>query len=239
MDLRTVSILAVVLLCLSTMLYHPTETFVSSGVCIYMFSTPNIVPEYTGISSKINEAYAKKWGYDFVHEITSVPDIKYVAWERVRMLQELLGKYSAVFYIDGDACFNDHTTSLDKFMAMKGDIVGSSDYPNGSCVMNAGTFLAKNTAWTREFADTWMSMKTDPRCLDFPFEQKAFSILYNENYRDAKNHVTILPATAMNSIYTDVISGKGSETFIVHLMSLKSDYRKRELEKIASRLNSS
>lgn len=205
-------------------------------VCIYMFSTPNILPQYAGIAAKINETYARAWGYDFVHEVSTVPDVKYVAWERVRMLTELLPKYSAVFYIDGDACFNDHSKSLDWLLAMPGDVVGSSDHPNGTCAINAGTFLAKNTPWSIDFARKWMSLKWDPRVLEFPFEQKAFNELYKENWNDMKEHVSILPAAAMNSVYTEVISGNAGDTFIVHFMSLDADYRRRELSKIAERL---
>lgn len=211
----------------------------SPRVCVFMLSTPEVVPKYTGIAAKINKVYCETHGYTFKHFIEPIPGGQgEIAWARVQKMRDLLadGTWDAVFYIDGDAVFNDHTISLAPWIQLQGDIIACNDRPNGVCVVNGGTMLLKNTAWTRAFLDKWQSMKSIPRYQQFAFEQKAFHDLYHSNWNTTKTKIHQRPAWEFNSVWYEVVTQRKRTGFVVHLMSSDAAYRRKEFCAIAQRL---
>lgn len=193
-------------------------------VLVLMFSTSQILG-YAKLSSFINHLYAKRHGYDFEHVIDD-NRVGRPVWQKVFLTKERLPAYDAVFWIDSDAIFNTQDTPLDEWLDSPYDFIISSDFPNGPSIANTGTFLVKNTPFGRDLMDRWAAMVDEGTYnLKFPFEQGALEDLLRRLGKDSA-HTKILPAEELNSIFADVSRGH-FKTFVMHLMALPADYRKR------------
>ena len=81
-------------------------------VLVVMYSTPNIM-SYAGLAEKINRAYCDRHGYSFKHVIGDQDDTSMrPVWKKVFLVRDELKNHDAVFWIDSDAIFNDHSKPL-------------------------------------------------------------------------------------------------------------------------------
>ena len=203
-------------------------------VCILMFSTPNIVDTYAGHAAAVNEAYARRHGYAFVHVVQpaqhAIPQ-----WEKVRLIRDLLPKYDAVFWIDSDAVFNQLDVSLDRWLADPAEFVGCTDVPNGPYKINCGTMLVKNTPWANGFMQTWWSLNGLPKYNKWANEQEALHDLLNGNVDGCADRVKIEAADSFNSSYPDLARGR-RDTFVLHFMAMSTERRRAELMAVRQRL---
>ena len=198
-------------------------------VKIVMFSTPDIVEQFSGLAADINEAYATKHGYDFEHVIEDVPDLSdrgSIMWKMVDVIDATLrsnSNYDAVFYIDSDAVFWDHNRRLDwLFNIPDGHIVGCTDMPNGPNYINAGTLFVRNTDRARALVKKWNVMRRDPKYQSFPYEQGALEDLAKaEGFRG----IISRPAEEFNSIKENVDAGQRDGLFVLHMMNTSSRRR--------------
>ena len=213
---------------------RPTrEPFVpQKNVKIVMFSTPNIVEQFSGLAADINSAYAKKHGYDFEHVIEDVhnpSDRASMVWKMVDVIEAALQsskEYDAVFYIDSDAVFWDHHRNLDwLFEIQDGHIVGCTDSPNGPNYINTGTLFVRNTARARALIKTWSAMRGKPKYQSFPYEQGALEDLAKaEGFRG----IISRPAEEFNSIKANVDAGHREGLFVLHMMATSPEKRTTE-----------
>jgi hypothetical protein len=203
-------------------------------VCILMFSTPNIVDEYAGHAAAINEQYARRHGYSFLH-LVQPSSHPIPQWEKVRLVRDHLPSYDAVFWIDSDAAFNQHDVSLDRWLSDPADIVGCTDVPNGPYKINCGTMLMKNTEWVRGFMTTWWSMCILPKYNKWANEQEALHDLLVGNVHGCANRVKIEAVDAFNSSYPELANGR-RDTFVLHFMAMPADVRRRELMAMRKRM---
>jgi len=229
--LGPMALAAAALLALSRDSFRPA----APSVCILMFSTPNLLPQYAQLASDINEAYARRHGYAFKHFVAESPDVK-PTWQKVAKLRELLDQYRVVMWMDSDAAFNDHATSLDRWIQNPSDLIGCSDHPNGPYAINCGVVIVKSTPWAKAFLETWWDMRTLPRYAEeWAFEQSAMHDLIRENAMGCTDRIHIEPATAFNSIWAEIQDGR-RDTFVLHFMAMSADERKHELLALRDRL---
>ena len=197
-----------------------------SRVLVIMYSTPNIM-EYAGLAEKINRAYCDRHGYAFKHVIGDQGDTSMrPVWKKAFLVRDEIRNFDAVFWIDSDAFFNDHSKPLP--LGGDEDFLVSSDFPNGPSLVNTGAFLAKSTAFGRDFMDRWTRMMTKPGSPynnKFPFEQQGCSDLIRSLGEDSSK-VRVAPAEEINSIFGNIVRGKFDGLFIVHLMACDTNYRK-------------
>lgn len=222
--LLAVCIAAAVILAAAPRSVPTAEGFQGKNVLVLMFSTSHIL-SYARLSERINNMYAKRHGYSFEHVVDdSLPGRP--VWQKVFLVRDRLPRYDAVMWIDSDAIFNDHKVSLDKWLNSPSDFIVSSDFPNGPSLVNTGTFIVKNTPFTRDFMARWSEM-VDKGTYNtkFPFEQGALEDLIRRLGTDA-SRVSVLPAEELNSVFGDVSRGQ-FKTFVMHLMALPSEYRAR------------
>ena len=205
-----------------------SERYGPGGTCVCMFSTTNIATGYAGLAARINERYARRHGYAFVHRVVApLPDRWSTMWARVAMLCDLVTRYDAVVYIDSDAIFNLQDRTLDFLLDGPWDFAGCADHPNGRDAINGGVLFLRNTPWTREFVSAWYARRH--AYTEFSYEQKALSDMVRSLPPDSSN-VRIFPADAFNSIAADIAAGK-RDTFVLHFMSMDDDTRVRELRR--------
>jgi len=199
-------------------------------VMIVMFSTPNIVPQYSGAAADINRAYAERHGYGFRHVVQEMDgsDRGPIVWKMVDILRRFVGEADAVFYIDSDACFNKPEQSLEWLFSYEANIVGCSDHPNGASYINTGTLFVRNTQTSRELLEKWWSMRHDAKYARFPYEQGALEDLAREHPADG---IIARPAEEFNSIWQNLARGK-RDTFVLHFMAFSAEDRAREFDTI-------
>ena len=166
-----------------------------SRVLVIMYSTPNIM-EYAGLAEKINRAYCDRHGYAFKHVIGDQGDTSMrPVWKKAFLVRDEIRNFDAVFWIDSDAFFNDHSKPLP--LDGDEDFLVSSDFPNGPSLVNTGAFLMKSTAFGRDFMDKWCRMMTkvgSPYNNKFPFEQGACEDLIRSLDKDLAPKVRVAPA---------------------------------------------
>lgn len=212
---------------------QPTAPY---NVCVVMFSTPNIVPEYAGYAARVNFEYCRRHGYAFEH-VVGTSSLEVPQWEKVRVVRDALQKHDAVFWIDSDAAFADHATPLDAWLMSAADVVGCTDVPNGPYSINTGTMLLKNTDWCRGFVDAWWAMRAEPKYAQWAYEQEALHDLITSDAMQcvSDGKVAIQPHDAFNSAYSEIVSGR-RDTFVLHFMALPAEYRRKELLTLCQRV---
>lgn len=221
-------VLAVALSAAYALCRSKREGFVSKNgrVLIVMYSTPNIL-DYADLAARINDMYAKRHGYAFKHVIGDQNDTSMrPVWKKVFLVRDELPNYESIFWIDSDAFFNDHSKPLP--IDTPEDFVISSDFPNGTCLVNTGTFLVKNTAFGRSLMNRWCSMRDDMNATynsKFPYEQGACEDLLRDLGPAESRRAKVYPTEFINSIYGKVSKGMFDKIFIVHLMALPTSYR--------------
>ena len=185
--------------------------------CIVMFSTSNIVAGYAGLAATVNERYARRHGYDFLHVVKPPMETRWeTMWAKVATLREVLaeGRHDALFFLDSDAIFNRQEVSLDFLLRGPWDLAGCSDAP-GADAINAGTLFLRCTPWTAAFVDAWWGLRHE--YTEFTYEQKALTHLVG---RADPGRVRIFPGRAFNSVihdWTDESRRLGN--FVLHMMA--------------------
>ena len=201
-------------------------------VTILMFSTPNILP-YASLAAEINEAYARRHGYGFVHEVQGVTARADAPWKMVELIRTHLATSDAVMFMDSDAAFNIHSQSLEFLFGVPGHIVGCSDAPNGPNFINTGALFVRNTPKGRSLTDAWWLLKTSsPKYLTFAYEQQA---LHDLAERTPPGQIVALPAETFNSVFAHIKRGK-RDTFVLHFMAHDTPSRIRELQRMKESL---
>lgn len=212
--------------------YFDTTSHSKKKICICMFYTPNI-SSYSKLSEKINRAYAKRHGYAFVvfkQRLTK----RDAQWDKVAFVDKVLnsGKYHYVFWIDSDAYFNLQLKRLEDVIEIDpaidlyicDDLVNS----NAKCLVNTGTFLLRNSSWSRNFMRKWWNHPHSKEFSNKLFHEQTVLDKMIKSDPKLKTHIRIYPAEQFNSIiYMDL--KKIDCNFIVHLMSRPAGLREQKM----------
>ena len=109
-----------------------------------------------GISSITFEAFAERHGYDLVLHTELVAPERPPAWNKIRLVRDLLDRYEEVLWIDSDAIFVDISKDIADVMRPGKDLYlvehrwwANPDWRGA----NTGVFLVRATDWSRDFLD--------------------------------------------------------------------------------------
>jgi mannan polymerase II complex MNN10 subunit len=214
-------VVVLVIVVISSVLY---KSKAKPRICICMSHTRNIY-SYSKLAVQINSLYAKKHGYDFKVFEKEMTD-RAPQWVKVSVVRDLLegDMYDYVFWIDADAFFNKQDKTLESIIELdpEKDFIICDDSPNSgnSNTVNTGTFLIKNTDWSKRFLSEWYNY-TGEYLYKFAHEQQ---VLYSflEKY---KENILVTDSRLFNSAWSDYNAGVIGKYFIVHLMSLSEEIR--------------
>ncbi|OBZ90036.1 hypothetical protein A0J61_01899 [Choanephora cucurbitarum] len=125
--------------------------------------------EPSGTRASLNKrAYAARHGYAFVARSSEFaqqairPDQRRTVWGKIDVIQKVLPKYEWLFWLDMDAVIMNQDQSVESLLdRLKSTYYNGTDFdgqvdfvivrPGTDKMINAGVFLIKNTAWSREF----------------------------------------------------------------------------------------
>lgn len=118
------------------------------NILVYQVSDDTIRP-YARYTSLINNEYASKHGYDFLHAGPLEIGKYYPSWQKVFWGLNLLDMcvYDYVVFIDSDAVFWNHDIKIEeKIQKMKSSMAFSENGANGGELINTGVFIARHDA---------------------------------------------------------------------------------------------
>jgi hypothetical protein len=125
-------------------------------------------PDWVEASKLNHQKYAQRHGYSYFHhhhqKLNLRSDLQifdfYVdaVWQQIIDVRELLNDPSVtwVFKTDTDSVFTNFDLDLERFTTRDADFVFTGDSYD---IFNGGHFLIKNTKWSRDFLDLWLSFK--------------------------------------------------------------------------------
>lgn len=216
---------------------------------VTMYDDP--IGSYSRFATAITNMYATRNGYEtvVVRDRLSERDPQ---WDKVFAVGEVLKqkKHDFVMWIDSDATFQKHEITLESFIEkyMKDgvDMIICDDKPNKSQATiemaedtffpNTGTFLFRNSDWSRKFCETWWKNPMNKERARY-HEQDVLMNLYRENRDGLKSKVKLIECEEMNSAFSklpakDTLKGGNRESFVIHMMARNAKDRRGVFEKM-------
>jgi hypothetical protein len=127
------------------------------------------IPEWVQEAINNHIKYAKKYNYTYIHHHhdsiigsfnTSKPSDAYIksVWQQIVDVRNLMSDSDIewIFKTDVDSVFTNFNLDLKRFMGDDSDFIFTGD---SNDVFNGGHFLVKNTSWSRDLIDLWLSFK--------------------------------------------------------------------------------
>ena len=202
------------------------------------------IATYAHLSALINSMYAAKYGYEMVTIRKRISD-RAPQWDKVLAVKDVMANdaHEYIMWIDADAIFSDFNTDLvEKIikpsMTSETDMIICDDSCNkkkelldGSFFPNTGTFIFRNTEWSRQFLDLWWENPGTKKFKKY-HEQDQLKNMYEENALDLQKKLKLLPARTMNSCFEEIpnsknITVKKGDTFIIHMMATDNTIREK------------
>ena len=214
-------------------LYKPGDT---GTIAVVTYATASIW-SYAAYSLGINAVYAEQRRYPFYvfsPETGHEHEPRDQRWNRVKIISDaleprtgLLRDVEWVVWMDADLIITDMRYSMEDIIhthAHDDDthIVISSERHAASGVANTGCFLIRNSQWSRDFLASWWANYDRTEAHD----QIMFDRLYKASLPGVKNHVTILPEFALNSVPPPSLHQEADHR-VLHLMGNADELRAR------------
>jgi len=257
----TIFVITIILLCYLFYLFFKKDILRDGGKKIIKYNTINNsqnkklkilvlqdgayekYPEFSEYSKKINKLYCDKWKYDYKfidHKIDEMPPY----WLKVFDINKYLNEtnYDYIMYLDLDAVFYDFDKSIEdiiyglyKLKNKYYDIYIGEDI-GMHAIVNSGVFLFKNTKFSKNFTNIWLSAcfnnkKINNKCAHWEFDNdtKKWSCptclwagysyeqgVLNHLYSLYKDNIAVLDVSFFSNRY------KTNKSFILHAMNNKS-----------------
>lgn len=147
---------------------HKNKHQRKNKVCI--ISADNRISEDITLLKNINQKYCDINGYDFKFydndDITKVNDngcSLYQSyppyWWKVKMVYDMMinSDYDYLMWIDSDACFHNHTISVESLFQKNKIFIMSKDNPKYTSQFNAGIWMVKNNKIGKRFMKSWLN----------------------------------------------------------------------------------
>jgi len=150
--------------------------------------------------------YAAKHGYYLFDESDMLDKSRPPSWSKIRATQRLLQEENCtwVFWLDADTVIMNSDKRIEDFLPADStkDLLMSRDNGGG---YNAGVWLVRDTAWGRDFLQTWWDMKSfvRPPGLSHSGDNAALKVLL-ANMKDFDQHV-LAPARCTFNSFAKVV----------------------------------
>ena len=178
------------------------------------------------LSRQINEAYCRRYGYEFVVKTFPPRDDRAWRWSKIPAMREELHDCDFLLYLDADAFFYSHELRIeDELLPLLGDkqIMMSADhiceqYRHQSDKPNTGVIFVRNTEKSAEILRIWDESSERPGLEEFRFgahheKDTCFRTIWQEYADDVK---LLTDYYLMNGLYG---------IFIRHFMGMKDEDR--------------
>jgi len=153
-------------------------------------------------------------------------------------MEKVLDDYDWIWWIDSDIVIQHDFDVMTLIKDINEDLVISLDPPKlGETCPCTGSFLMKNTKWSKRFLRRWFESPGKETPSDYldkhPWEQKFIETLYLEKDEDVLSHFKILPYHVLNSCFYP--RNFNEKSFSVHFMGQKPWIRRPRMKEICDK----
>lgn len=159
-----------------------------------------------------------------------------LGFEKIRLIRDLLvnHNFDMVYWCGCDTLITNFTIKLESFLYDGFDITIAPDFN----VINADSFLVRNSPFTISWLDRILSFSNSPHYLNHPWGDNAVIV---DIYPEFQSKIKVVPQKFMNSYPYDIfikqynlknscdrlgLNGNWSKgDFLIHFPSLQFDYR--------------
>ncbi|CAE8686110.1 unnamed protein product [Polarella glacialis] len=195
--------------------------------------------DYANYTALENQKYAQRWGYGFHVFDHPIDQTRVPHWSKLYALQMFLADYDFLFWIDADAVFFDHSRRLEEVFDLSGQPDANiwaqdiwPDYPSLAReeLVDTGTFLLRNSDWTRQFL---IELYYFPQCEQYLnwTEQYCFTLAYKADLMCLSERLVILPTPHINH-HLIPPPEEPHGLFILHLAGRSSKARHRHFRQL-------
>jgi mannan polymerase II complex MNN10 subunit len=169
------------------------------------------------------QIYATQHGYEFFDASALIDTSRPPAWSKIKAVQYLMGQQKHhqqaqqlcdwVFWIDADIVVMNSTVNIESFLPAHNSNIDLLVTMDRRLTANSGAWLIRNSAWSRDFLDTWWNMRTWVRepGLSLSGDNAAFGHLI-ENYSSEgpSSRIKMVPRCTFNSFAVFVKEGSST-----------------------------
>jgi hypothetical protein len=179
------------------------------------------------VNQKINEAYCRRHGYEYVVKTFVPRDDRSPHWAKIPAMREELHDCDFLLFMDADAFFYSHELTIDNelvpLLENKQIMMSADDASEGIRHQldkpNSGVILVRNSEKTAEFLRAWDETSERPGLEEFRFnlfreKETCFRTVWQEYADDVK---LLKDYYLMNGFHG---------MFIRHLMDMKDEERR-------------
>jgi hypothetical protein len=187
------------------------------NIAIVTLATPNM-KSMTDISFKNHAFYAKKHDYNYVSYYDSLVDFKYVTWNKVFAISDLISSFEYICWIDADAIFTNMDTTLESIIEQNPQKHLHVCDDIGGWRLNTGVMIWENCEWSTRVLKDWSEMEKIPH--NQGAEQQQL-INYLKKHDNDCIHWHVYNRKLFNAHPKDHTEGD----FVLHMMGLSGTER--------------
>ena len=143
--------------------YSCTPSFFrgKKNIAIVALATPNM-KSMSDISFANHAFYAKKHNYNYISYYNTLVDFKYVTWNKVFVISDLLSSFKYICWIDADAIFTNMDTTLESIINQNPQKHLHVCDDIGGWRLNTGVMIWENCDWSKQVLKDWSEMEKIP-----------------------------------------------------------------------------
>ncbi|KMZ70351.1 hypothetical protein ZOSMA_1G03330 [Zostera marina] len=120
-----------------------------------------------GLVKTNKQAYATKWGYDFIDARSCIDRSRPASWSKIPSVRSHLHGYDWVFWNDADSVVTNPNIRLERILQHATVMNSNTNEQNPDLIItedvngvNAGMFFLRRSKWSEGFLDTWWNMSS-------------------------------------------------------------------------------
>lgn len=208
---------------------HPLVTRGKKQIAIVALATPNM-KAMTDISFKNQKHYALKHDYNYLCYHDTMVDLRYVTWNKVYVLKELLQSFNYIMWIDADAIFTNMDITLESIIEKQPSKHLWVCDDIGGWRLNTGVMIWENHKWCIDVLENWSKMEKIPH--NQGAEQQQLINYLRSNDNNCENwHVF------NRKLFNTHPKEHKNGDFILHMMGLSGEERISAFTKWNKNLN--
>lgn len=162
-------------------------------IALCTIHTPNFASfaKYTTMNFR---SYCNIHGYDFIECKEILDPNREPQWSKIKLIQKYLDKYEWIMWIDSDAAITNKNIRIESLIDPKYDIILSKEDVCNH-IINTGTFIVKNSEWSKSFLEKWYAQE---QFIRNGADTYSFLHLYDNN-EEIRSHIKVVKQKIMNS----------------------------------------
>lgn len=195
----------------------PSITRGKKQIAIVSLATENM-RAMTDISFKNHKYYAQKYDYNYLCYFDTMVDLRFVTWNKVFVIKELLHSFKYVMWIDADAIFTNMDITLESIIEKEPEKHLWVCDDIGGWRLNTGVMIWENHDWSKKVIEDWSLMEKIPHNQGAE-QQQLINYLRNHDNNCVNWHVF------NRHLFNTHPKEHKKDDFVLHMMGLSGEER--------------